>query len=178
MKLIELARRFESGNGPDEALEAEVWAATHDEIVKPYPPSNDFGPHNRWQFYSSDGKHFLHSEWRSSLPLKLIFPRLTSSIDEALDWAEGRWPFANIPVDGHALPGCISGCVTEIKYYIIQENLMVFKAFWRGTTIDSLSGIKWPMAYSEYAPTRQRAIAAATLRGLADRSRLFEAEAA
>lgn len=48
-------------------LDAEITALVNDAIVKPYPPTDDYGPRNRWQFYSVDGKHFLGSEHRITI---------------------------------------------------------------------------------------------------------------
>ena len=56
--LLDLAGRIEAG----ENIAHEIVAALNNAIVKPYPPSTDFGPSARWQFWSKDGQHFLGNE--------------------------------------------------------------------------------------------------------------------
>lgn len=97
-----LSERVEALEGADRSVDAEIIAALNNALVKPYPPATDFGPHDRWQFWSLDGKHFLGSEAKFNVPL------LTSSIDAALtllpegwDWLvrkdhSARLAFANV----------------------------------------------------------------------------------
>ncbi len=78
--LLELAERCEQASGPGERLDAEIVAALNDALLKPYPPQTDFGPGQRWQFWSLDGKHFLGNEAR---PPFRVLP-FTASLDAAM----------------------------------------------------------------------------------------------
>ena len=77
--IAELIGRLKKATSGSEALEAEIAAFRNNAIVKPYPPSDDFGPHDHWQFWSLDGLHFLGNESRA--PFKLS--PWTRSIDAA-----------------------------------------------------------------------------------------------
>lgn len=81
-----LLPRIEGGTGADEALDAEIVAHFNNAIVKRYPPTDDFGPRDRWQFWSKDGTHFLGSEG------KFPVPAYTSSLDDALALVERMLP--------------------------------------------------------------------------------------
>lgn len=83
--MADLLERLEKATGPDTALDAAIVAELHDSIVKPYPPTDDFGPKNRWQFWSRDGKHFLSNE--SKWP---VLP-YTASFDAALTLIPKNW---------------------------------------------------------------------------------------
>lgn len=85
--LTELADRCEKATGPDERLNAEIVAALNDALLKPYPPQTDFGPGQRWQFWSLDGKHFLGNEAKH--PFKV--PPFTASIDDAMTLVPEGW---------------------------------------------------------------------------------------
>lgn len=76
--LNELIERVAGLTGPDREVDAEIVAMLNDAMVKRYPPSNDFGPKDRWQFWSLDGKHFLGNE--SKYPV----PHYTSSVEVAM----------------------------------------------------------------------------------------------
>lgn len=77
-ELLALAERCEKASGPDRELDAAIVAAMNNAIVKPYPPTDDFGPKDRWQFWSRDGAHFLGSEGK--FPVKPV----TASLDAAM----------------------------------------------------------------------------------------------
>lgn len=76
--LNKIIERLEKATGPDRELDALIVAELHDATMRPYPPSDDFGPHDKWQFWTHDGKHFLGSE--AEFPV----PAYTSSVDAAL----------------------------------------------------------------------------------------------
>lgn len=81
----DLVSLLESAAEGSEELDAEIVARLNNAVVKRYPPTDDFGPRNRWQFWSEDGKHFLGNE--SKFPI----PPLTRSIDAALTLVPGGW---------------------------------------------------------------------------------------
>jgi hypothetical protein len=88
----ELLTALRAAPGPSQELDAEITAVINNCIVKPYPPTDDFGPRNKWQFWSSDGKHFLGSE------AKFKVEPLTSSVDAAAAFRERElpgWDYAN-----------------------------------------------------------------------------------
>lgn len=72
--------RAELAEGPDRELDALIIAKTIGAQLKPYPPSDDFGPKATWQFWSSDGRHFLGNE--SKFPV----PELTKSVDAMISF--------------------------------------------------------------------------------------------
>lgn len=74
-EFITLIERLETVKEGSRELDAAIVAILNDCIVRPYPPTDDFGPRNKWQFWSSDGKHFLGSE--SKFPVQPF----TTSID-------------------------------------------------------------------------------------------------
>lgn len=86
----ELIAKLEALSGPDREIDAAIVASLNNAIVKRYPPTDDFGPKNRWQFWSEDGKHFLGSEG------KYPVPPYTASLDATIALVErllpGRWP--------------------------------------------------------------------------------------
>jgi len=84
--LDELINSVLGGTGADRKLDAQIVAALNDVIVKPYPLSDDFGPHDRFQFWSTDGKHFLGSE------RKFPVHAFTSDITAVLALREERLP--------------------------------------------------------------------------------------
>lgn len=84
--LSELLERVEACTGPDREIDAEIVAWLNNASVRRYPPTDDFGPRDRWQFWSLDGAHFLGSEG------KFPVPPLTASIDAALALVEKRIP--------------------------------------------------------------------------------------
>jgi hypothetical protein len=61
-----------------DALDVRIVAFFGNAIVKPYPPTDDFGPRDKWQFWSEDGHHFLGNEH------KIKIPPLTRSVDAVL----------------------------------------------------------------------------------------------
>lgn len=85
--LLELAERCEAATGPDARLNAEIVAALNNALLKPYPPQTDFGPGQRWQFWSLDGKHFLGNEAKH--PFKVL--PFTASVDAALTLVPEGW---------------------------------------------------------------------------------------
>ena len=78
MTVKELISKVEGAVEGSRELDAEITASLHNAAVKPYPPSDDFGPRDRWQFWSQDGKHFIGSEAKFPVPL------YTTSLDAAL----------------------------------------------------------------------------------------------
>lgn len=84
-----LLDRLKAVTGPDEELDVAITAWMHNASYKRYPPTDDFGPKNRWQFWSKDGAHFLGSEH------KIKVQPLTASVDAALALVErvlpGQW---------------------------------------------------------------------------------------
>ena len=76
--MTDLITRLTAATEPSRKLDAEIVALLHDAIVKPYPPSTDFGPSAKWQFWSRDGAHFLGNE--SKWPV----PHYTASLDAAM----------------------------------------------------------------------------------------------
>lgn len=101
----ELIARLEQAKGPDRDLDAAIVAFQHKAIVKPYPPTDDYGPSNRWQFWSRDGEHFLANEG------KWPVPAYTGSIDIALTLVpEGwHWLIDGRPVDASFAASCVKG---------------------------------------------------------------------
>jgi hypothetical protein len=97
-KLLDLAERCEAATGPDDRIDAEIVAALNDALLKPYPPQTDFGPGQRWQFWSLDGKHFLGNEAKH--PFKVL--PVTASLDAAMTLAEGRGGEVTFFKDGTA----------------------------------------------------------------------------
>lgn len=97
--LSELIERVERAEGPDREIDAQIVAYLNHAIVKPYPPTDDFGPRNRWQFWSRDGEHFLGNEGRMQVA------RYTESLDAIVGLIErelpGEW---SISVDAR-IPG-------------------------------------------------------------------------
>lgn len=87
--LIELAERCERASpahGPLDLLDAHIVAALNNATLRPYPPTDDFGPRNRWQFWSKDGAHFLGNEG------KFPVAALTTSLDAAVALCERVLP--------------------------------------------------------------------------------------
>lgn len=79
----ELIAALEKAEAPDRDFDSAIVALNNNSLCRPYPPSDDFGPKNRWQFWSLDGRHFLGSE------TKFKVPYYTSSIDAALTLTGG-----------------------------------------------------------------------------------------
>jgi len=110
--LIELALRCEKATGPDRELDALIYAAINNASVKPYPLSSDFGPHDRWQFWSKDGAHFLGSEQRFRMkPVTASLDAIVALIGEKLPgrtigmldcWQDGK-PAGLIGGEGKSL---------------------------------------------------------------------------
>jgi len=73
---MNLLTRLETESG--EGIDADIVAFLHDAIAKRYPPTDDYGPKDRWQFWSEDEKHFLGNE------AKWPIVPYTSSVDAAL----------------------------------------------------------------------------------------------
>ena len=78
MDRADLIAALEKAERPSEELDVQIVAFLHNAIVKRYPPTDDFGPKNRWQFWSRDGAHFLGSEYK----FKVL--NYTASLDAAL----------------------------------------------------------------------------------------------
>lgn len=106
--LNEIIERLEKARGPDRELDALIVAELHDATMRPYPPSDDFGWQNKWQFWTHDGKHFLGSE------AKFPVPAYTSSVDAALTLVlpDADWIIGN--VNGH-VGGTPYACVGSLK---------------------------------------------------------------
>ncbi len=77
---------LQGAKGGDREVDALIVAALGRMTVKRYPPSDDFGPHDRWQFWSRDGEHFLGSEGRFPVPA------YTASVDTALALVAEKLP--------------------------------------------------------------------------------------
>lgn len=88
--LSDLLARVEAATGGDRELDARIVAHFNDALLKPYPPTDDFGPKNRWQFWSLDGKHFIGNE---GTPRFKIEP-YTASLDASLALVERVLPNA------------------------------------------------------------------------------------
>lgn len=80
-----IAKLAEAKEGTSE-LDALIVACLNDALLKPYPPQTDFGPSNRWQFWSLDGAHFLGNEGATRFKVE----RLTTSVDAILALIEKR----------------------------------------------------------------------------------------
>ena len=80
--LIEELKKAEKGSTE---LDARIVALLNNAVVKRYPPSDNFGPHDYWQFWSKDGKHFLGSE--SKFPIR---PH-TTDLQCAVDHIPEKW---------------------------------------------------------------------------------------
>jgi hypothetical protein len=87
---IALAERCEKATVADPQIDAEIVALLSDASVLPYPPATDFGPHDRWQFWSIDGKHFLGNE------RKFRVTPITASIDAITALIERELPGSDI----------------------------------------------------------------------------------
>jgi len=87
MQLNELIDKLQAATEGSEALDAEITAYINNAIVRPYPPSNDFGLHDHWQFWSRDGEHFLGSEGR-----RFKVAPVTRSFDAALALMKSKLP--------------------------------------------------------------------------------------
>jgi len=81
--------------GPSRDVDAMIVATLNNAIVKPYPVTDDFGPRNKWQFWSIDGKHFLGSESRFPVPA------YTRSLDEAEDLRREKLPELRLVIEHH-----------------------------------------------------------------------------
>ena len=88
----DLIERLEAATGADRELDAAIVAFLNDAALKRYPPSDDYGPRDRWQFWSLDEKHFLGSE--SSFPV----PSYTASLDAALALVGEKLPGAGVSI--------------------------------------------------------------------------------
>lgn len=97
--------RLEEGGSRE--LDAEIVALLNKATVRLYPPSDDFGPRAKWQFWSLDGAHFLGNE--SKFPVEPV----TTSVDAALALAE------------RVLPGCDPGVCLE-------QRLETGRTIWAG----------------------------------------------
>lgn len=96
----DLIERLKLAVKPDPSLDAAIVAELHQAIVRPYPPTDDFGPKARWQFWSRDGAHFLANE--SKWP---VLP-YTKSIEAALTlMQEGYRPCIELAADGFWVVG-------------------------------------------------------------------------
>lgn len=87
MTIDELIARLEAASGPERELDAAIVAELNNATVRRYPPTDDFGPRDRWQFWSRDGAHFLGSEG------KFKVPAYTASLDAALSLVPEGWAF-------------------------------------------------------------------------------------
>jgi hypothetical protein len=81
-----LRDRVLAATGPDESIDAEIVAVLHDATVKRSPQTDDFGPRDRWQFWSRDGKHFLGGT------RKFPVSHVTGSLDAAVALCERVLP--------------------------------------------------------------------------------------
>ncbi len=88
--MTSLLQRVEQATGPDRELDAAIIAWLNNAEVRRYPPADDFGPRDRWQFWSLDGAHFLGSE------AKFPVPPLTASVDAALALVERVKPGSEV----------------------------------------------------------------------------------
>ena len=79
-QLTDLLERVEGATGADREIDALFVAVLNNAQLRPYPPSDDFGPKNRWQFWSLDGAHFLGNEGTPKFKVEPI----TASLDAAL----------------------------------------------------------------------------------------------
>jgi hypothetical protein len=96
MTLTELRERVAAATGPDEEIDALVVAMLNNASLRRYPPTDDFGPKSKWQFWSEDGKHFLGNE--SKFPV----PPLTASVDADLALVELLLPGWDVYVRKYA----------------------------------------------------------------------------
>lgn len=92
--LLDLADRVEAVK-PSERVDAAIVAALNNAIVKKYPPSTDFGPSARWQFWSKDGEHFLGNE--SKYPILSYTTSLDAAqaLHDAVLGSDWEWGFIN-----------------------------------------------------------------------------------
>ncbi len=86
MSLASLIAEVEKLTAPSREVDARVVAFLNRAMVKPYPPTDDFGPRDRWQFWTLDGAHFLGSEGRFPVP------PLSASIDAVVALIERELP--------------------------------------------------------------------------------------
>lgn len=81
----DLYRKIATAREGSEELDAMIVAFFAKATLRPYPPSDDFGPHDHWQFWSEDGENFLGNEH------KFKIPPLTRSVDAALAAVPSNW---------------------------------------------------------------------------------------
>lgn len=93
--IASLILRIEDAKGADREIDVEIVAHLNKATVRPYPPTDDFGPRDRWQFWSRDGEHFLGSE--SKYPV----PAYTASVDAALALVERCLPGWSFQITHH-----------------------------------------------------------------------------
>lgn len=114
-ELRTLAEEVEKLAGPSEEMDALIVAALNSASVRRYPPTDDFGPKNRWQFWSTDGSHFLGSEHK--FPVKPF----TSSIDAAASlMPDGKWRLSS---EFNEVRWCAYAARWDPRPYIIAEAL-------------------------------------------------------
>lgn len=85
-EIAELIEKVSKATGPSAEIDAAVVAWLNNATVRPYPPTDDFGPRNQWQFWSKDGAHYLGSESRFNVP------PLTASLDAVIALVEKELP--------------------------------------------------------------------------------------
>lgn len=85
-----ISRLLVADDGSEE-LDADIVALLNHAVVRRYPPTDDYGPKNRWQFWSSDGHHFLGNEGQ----LRFKVYQYTTSLDRAMSLIPKGWIIPN-----------------------------------------------------------------------------------
>jgi hypothetical protein len=97
-EMLGLADRCETAKGPSPQIDAEIVALRNNALVKPYPPQTDFGPGQKWQFWSLDGLHFLANESHAQfkvLPVTASLDAAMTLVPEEAWWSAMRSPCAD-----------------------------------------------------------------------------------